>query len=190
MNEYDPSHPQVCTFTFRFLVSDPESLVLYPTGLTLPKDYYANYPGQLFIPIDRYVFGSNITYGLYFNKTEENPPTYFFLQQNYTIIDWWDKEPTFFKYSFVRTEQYDSKDETEINVYAQDANNVTHFSRCAVIPYTPEVHCFENTHIPDASHRIVNLTATRFHYYQGRYVHLAAIVYDSFPNEVFIYHVE
>lgn len=103
INEYDPSHPLVCTFTFRFLVVDPESLVLYPTGLTLPKDYYANYPGELFIPIDRYVFGANLTYGLYFNQSEEYPPTYYFLQQNSTIIDWWDKPPSFFKYTFVRT---------------------------------------------------------------------------------------
>jgi hypothetical protein len=106
------------------------------------------------------------------------------------VISWWDKEPTLFKYTFLRTEQYDSKDETEINIYSQDANNVTHFSRCAVIPFTDEVHCFESTHVPHISDRIVNFTSTRFHYYQGNYVHLAAAVFDSFPNEVFVYHVE
>lgn len=102
-NEYDPSSALICTFTFRFIVVPVDSLALWPTGRTLPRDYYANYPGQLFIPIDRYVFGGNITYGLYFNKSEEDPPTYFFLQQNSTIITWWDKPPSVFKYTFVRT---------------------------------------------------------------------------------------
>lgn len=41
-----------------------DSYILWPTGLTLPKDYYANYPGELFIPLDRYVFGPNITWGV------------------------------------------------------------------------------------------------------------------------------
>lgn len=90
----------------------------------------------------------------------------------------------------MRTEQFDSTVDTQINIYSQDANNVTHFSRCAVVPYTDEVHCFESTHVPHINFRIANLTATRFHYYQGRYSHIAAIVYDDIPNEVFLYNVE
>lgn len=81
-------------------------------------------------------------------------------------------------------------DNTEINIYTQDAENTTHFSRCGTIPYTHEVHCFESTHVPHLNYRISNLTATRFHYYRGVYLHLAAAVIEEFPNEVFIYHVE
>jgi hypothetical protein len=67
---------------------------------------------------------------------------------------------------------------------------VTHFSRCAVVPFTDEVHCFESTNVPHINYKVVNLTASRFHYYQGNYLHLAAIVYEALPNEVFLYHVE
>ena len=82
----------------------------------------------------------------------------------------------------MRTEQFDSLDETEILVYTQDADNTTHFSRCAAIPYTPEVHCFDTKHVPHMNFALANLTANRFHYYQGRYLHLAAAVYKDIPN--------
>ena len=117
-------------------------------------------------------------------------PVHYVLQQNETLISWWDKPPTAHNYNFIRTQQFDSLDETEINIYTQDSENVTHFSRCATVPYTPEVHCFENTHVPHLNQKINNLTASRFHYYEGRYLHLAAVVLEEFPNEVFLYHVE
>jgi len=53
-----------CSYSFVFLVVPADSLALWPTGLNLPDTYYANYPGNLYIPVDRYVFGSNITYGV------------------------------------------------------------------------------------------------------------------------------
>ena len=82
-NEYDPDHGLICTFTFKYLVVPIDSRALWPTGRTLPSDYYANYPGQLFIPLDRYVFGSNITYGVKSEEKEkELAPTYYILQQN------------------------------------------------------------------------------------------------------------
>jgi hypothetical protein len=36
------------------------------------------------------------------------------------------------------------------------------------------------------NHKIVNLTATVFVPYSGKFVHLAAIIFETFPNEVFI----
>jgi len=63
-----------------------DSLAIWPTGLNLPETYYANYPGQLFIPLNRLVLGSNITYGVIEN--EPDPPTYFVLQQNSTRLFW------------------------------------------------------------------------------------------------------
>ena len=52
------------------------------------------------------------------------------------------------------------------------------------------VTCNESGHIPVVNHKILNLTANRFHYYQGQYLHLAAIVYESLPNEVIVYDVD
>ena len=119
-NEYDPSHTLICSFTFKYIVVQVDSLAMWPTGLTLPTDYYANYPGQLFIPISRYVFGSNITYGVVSDQ-EKDVPIHFFLQQNDTVISWWEMNSTNFTYTFIRTEQFDSLDDTEINIYTQDA---------------------------------------------------------------------
>ena len=81
INEYNPSQSVVCTFNFKYLVVPIDALTIWPTGRTLPKDYYANYPGELFIPIDRYAFGPNITYGVQSNETV-GQPDYYFLQQN------------------------------------------------------------------------------------------------------------
>lgn len=174
---------------YKYIVVANDTLALWPTGRKLPDTYYANYPGQLYIPLDRYVFGSNITYGV-FDNYDKDPPTYFFLQQNTTLINWWDKDPSIFKYTFLRQEQYDSLDETHLYLYTQDYNNATHFSRCVTVPYTEEVHCIESGYAPHINFRIANLTANRFHYYGGDYIHLAAILYEALPNEVFIYDVE
>jgi hypothetical protein len=89
------------------MVVDPESRALWPTGLKIPDTYYANYPGKLFIPLDRYVFGPNITYGV-FDNYDKDPPISYVLQQNDTIITWKGKKPSFFRYTFLRQEQYDS----------------------------------------------------------------------------------
>jgi hypothetical protein len=101
-NEYDPTHGVVCTFTFKYIVVPIDSLAIWPTGLTLPKDYYANYPGELFIPIDRYAFGANITYSVTSNR-KQDPPEAYVLQQNSTVITWYDKPPTVTTYTLVKT---------------------------------------------------------------------------------------
>lgn len=188
-NEYNAVAPLVCTYSFKYTIVASDTLSIWPTGLSLPDTYYANYPGQLFIPLDRYVLGSNITYGVH-SEAVEDPPTYFILQQNSTKISWWNKNDSMYKYTFIRTEQYDSTDESQIFVYTQDANNDTHFSKCITVQFTDEVHCVQTTYAPHLSMRILNLTANRFHYYGGQYIHLAAVLYEGFPNEVFVYDVE
>lgn len=105
-----------------------DSYALWPTGLTIPETYYANYPGQLFIPLDRYVLGSNITWNIV-DEDDPYPPNYYILQQNTTRV-FWNKTPSISKYVFLRQEQYDSIDETDLYLYTQDYNNATHFSRC------------------------------------------------------------
>jgi hypothetical protein len=64
-NEYNPNSTLICTFTFKYIVVAVDSLALWPTGRVLPQNYYANYPGQLFIPLDRYVLGPNITWVIF-----------------------------------------------------------------------------------------------------------------------------
>lgn len=107
-----------CSFTFQFMVVHADSLALWPTGLNLPDTYYTNYPGQLFIPLDRYVLGSNITWGVIDND-EPSPPTYYILQQNSTRL-FWNRTPTISKFVYLRQKQYDSLEETDLYLYTQD----------------------------------------------------------------------
>ncbi len=95
----------VCAFTFKFIVLEADKLALWPTGLEMPKDYYANYPGQLFIPVNRLVFGANVTYGIKVNS-DQTIPTNYFLHQNQTTIIWHTKPPSMLKYNVLLTKQY------------------------------------------------------------------------------------
>ena len=180
-----------CSVTMKFKVVDLEDRHLYPTGFDLPKNYYANYPGELFIPLDRYVIGSNITYDVkeYLDNKTGELSAHWVLQQNTTKLHW-NRDPSFFSITFLRQEQYDSIDKTDLFIYTQDYTNKTHFVKCRTVPYTQDVNCDDDGHVPEISHRILNLTANRFHYYQGKHYHLAAVTFDTFPNEVFIYDVE
>ena len=121
-------HSSVCTFDFKFTIADINSMSIYPTGMNIPDTYYANYPGELYIPLDRYLIGANITYGI--NETTKGSySSHWILQQNLTIIDW-KKEPSHFKYTFLRQEQYDNAGERDIFIYTQDAAKNTHFAKC------------------------------------------------------------
>ena len=101
---------------------------------------------------------------------------YWILQQNETIIHW-QKQPSLGKITFLRQEQYDSLDETELWIYTQDTMNITHFVQCTAIPFTKDVRCEDNGYIQKVNYRINNLTAHRYDQYEGYHVHLVAIVY-------------
>ena len=54
----------VCTFDWRFVIVKADSLTMWQTGIPTPTSYYANFPGELAVPLTRYVIGANITYGI------------------------------------------------------------------------------------------------------------------------------
>jgi hypothetical protein len=127
-NEYN-GQSQICSYDLRFSVVDVNSMALWETGLEVPDTYYANYPGELVIPLNRYVIGANITWGVQEkikNETIDLPP-HWVLQQNDTIIHW-DKAPSMFKYTFLRKEQFDIMGDEFFFVYTQDATYVTHIA--------------------------------------------------------------
>lgn len=86
VNTYN-NHSLVCTHSMKFKVVDINSMDLYPTGLKLPEVYYANYPGELFIPLNRYILGPNVTWGVH-ETQHPNMSAYWILQQNETILHW------------------------------------------------------------------------------------------------------
>lgn len=114
-------------------------MTLWDTGLAIPKDYYANYPGQLYVPLDRYAMGPNITYSVNEND-HPNMSNFWILQQNTTRLHW-NKKPSLGKVTFLRQEQFDSIDRTQIYIYTQDSMNFTHFLRCVTVPYETDVNC-------------------------------------------------
>ena len=179
----------ICTFTFNFTVINRDSMEIWKTGMTLPESYYANYPGELYIAMDRYLIGANITYGIDERSKNGSFANHWILQQNHTLIDW-KKEPSLFKYTFLRQEQYDNTGESDLFLYTQDSSNKTHFAKCRTFIGLQDVNCTDDSFMPHINERIANLTASRFHYYNGHYVHLTAMVFQDFPNEVFIFDVD
>lgn len=125
-----------------FVIVDVDSMAIWPTGLPVPDTYYANYPGELVIRLDRYVIGANITYGVQEKVKNEslNLPPHWVLQQNDTIIHW-DRQPSFFKYTFLRKEQYDYMGSEYFFIYTQDYTNTTHFAECRSAAFSKDVYC-------------------------------------------------
>lgn len=108
------------------------------------------------------------------------------LQQNSTLLHW-PKQPSLGKITFLRQQQYDSNAETDIWIYTQDALNITHFVNCTTSPFSADVRCDDKGFIDHVNWKINNLTAHRYDQYEGRYVHLVAIVFEELPNEVICY---
>jgi hypothetical protein len=109
----------MCTFTYKLVVVKPDNFTLWPTGLTPAKEYYANYPGELYIPLNRYVMGPNITWDVNETAVSGELPPHWILQQNKSYIEW-DSFPSLNKLSLLRQEQYDSLERTTLYVYMQD----------------------------------------------------------------------
>lgn len=154
-------------------------MTLWPTGIPAPDTYYANYPGELAIPLHRYVIGANVTWGVQEKLTNETGelPNYWILQQNDTIVHW-EKGPSMFKYTFLRKEQFEYMSEEFFFIYAQDATNATHISECRTVEYSKDVYCQEDSHFPHINYKIDNLTATAFLPNYGTILHLVAVLYE------------
>lgn len=118
-----------CTFSYKMVVVASDNYTTWPTGLTPSREYYANYPGELFIPLNRYVLGPNITWGVEENTTKGELPSYWILQQNESVITW-ETKLNLGKITFLRQEQYDSVERTYIFMYLQDIYNKTVYAEC------------------------------------------------------------
>jgi hypothetical protein len=115
-------------------------------------------------------------------------PAHWILQQNDTIIHW-NKDPSFFKYTFLRKEQFDYMGDEFFFIYSQDATNDTHVAECRSAQFSKDIYCREDSKMPKINYKIDNLTATAFLPNYGDVLHLVAVLYEEFPNEVFIYDV-
>ena len=73
----------------------------WTTGLKLPDSYYANFPGEFFIPLSRYVIGPNITWGVHESVPSGHMSAWWILQQNTTRLHW-KKEPSMATITFLR----------------------------------------------------------------------------------------
>lgn len=177
-----------CTFTYKLAVVKADNYSLWPTGLTPSKEYYANYPGELFIPLNRYVLGPNITWGV--NETAfigELPP-WWINQQNKSFVEWGELPPMN-KLSLLRMEQYDSYDQATLFIYVQDVKNEAWFGQCRTEMLRSNVSC-HRLRLPTVNTPIVNFTVNRFHIYGGQYMHMMAYITSNDLNHVFVQDVE
>ena len=49
------------------------------------------------------------------------------------------------------------------------------------------MHCVDSINAPAINYKIANITASKFHYIGEQYLHRVAIVYNEYPNDVFVY---
>jgi hypothetical protein len=81
-----------CALTVKLIVVSPDNYTLWPTGLKPSPEYYANYPGELFIPLNNYVFGPNITWGVHEQTVIGELLSYLDIATNASKI-YWDMPP-------------------------------------------------------------------------------------------------
>lgn len=74
-------------------------------------------------------------------------------------------------------------------IYSQDTANSTHVAECRSVRFSKDIYCREDSKMPFINYKFNNLTATAFQPNYGDVLHLVAVLYEEFPNEVFIYDV-
>lgn len=104
-------------------------------------------------------------------------PNHWVYQQNDTIIHW-EKEPSLFKYSFLRKEQFEYMDDEFFFIYAQDAANNTHIAECRAAPFSRDIYCREDSKFPQINYKVTNLTATAFVPHYGEWLHIVAVTFE------------
>lgn len=177
----------VCTFTYKLVVVRPDNFTLWPTGLTPSKEYYSNYPGELFIPLNRYILGPNVTWAVNESSFVGELPSWWILQQNKSFVEW-GETPTLGKLTLLRQEQYSNLDRASLFIYLQDYTNKTYFTQCRAEELRSNVTC---KRIPHSNiNQIVNFTVNRFHIYGGQYQHMMAYITSDALNEVVVRNVE
>lgn len=95
-----------------------------------------------------------------------------------------------FNYRFLRKEQFEFMGDEFFFIYAQDTANVTHVAECRAAQFSKDVYCREDSHFPQINYKVNNLTATAFLPNYGDVLHLVAVLFEEFPDEVFIYDVQ
>jgi hypothetical protein len=65
-NSTDPHIPAqiICTSRTTVYLVQRDNMTLWRTGITVPEEYYANYPGILEVFLHDYMVGPNITYSV------------------------------------------------------------------------------------------------------------------------------
>ena len=169
----------VCTFDWRFVIVQADSMTIWPTGIPTPTSYYANFPGELVVPLTRYVIGANLTYGITEKSltNDSTVPNHWIYQQNDTLIHW-EKEPSLFKYRFLRKEQFEYMHDEFFFIYSQDTANTTHIAECRAAPYSKDIYCKEDSKFDHINYKVNNFTATAFLPNYGEWLHLVATVYE------------
>lgn len=91
--------------------------------------------------------------------------------------------------TFIRQEQYESTDNETLFLYIQDSNRNFFVQECVSNILSPTLNCTE-LYRNQLNGTILNLTANRFHYYNGIYRHLVAATTTSHPYSIHIMNMD
>lgn len=114
-------------------------MALWKTGLTVPTNYYGNYPGTIDIPLLDYVLGPNITYNVRVNSSHDNP-TWYIHKVNASNITF-DNPPSVGHINFFHTEVVPHYGNETVIYYYQDIMNLTHVANCIHLGDDKNLYC-------------------------------------------------
>lgn len=91
--------------------------------------------------------------------------------------------------TFLRQEQFESTDNETLFLYIQDSNRNFYVQKCVSNILSPTLNCTQLFN-RQLNGTILNLTANRFHYYNGIYRHLVAATTSNHPYSIHIMNMD
>lgn len=91
--------------------------------------------------------------------------------------------------TFLRQEQYETTDNETLFMYIQDSKYNFYVQECVSSILSATLDC-KNLFNTTFNHTLLNLTANRFHYYNGQYRHLVAALIQSNRHIIHIHNME
>lgn len=141
-NSTDPHSPaqQICTSRTTVVIVQPDNMTIWKSGITVPDEYYANYPGVLEVFLHDYVIGPNISYWITQPSTKEELPQFWINKRNESLVKI-DRPPDVKDINFFHTDVVPHYGNDTIIYYYQNSQNITHSASCTHLADDLTIYC-------------------------------------------------
>ena len=135
----DSSKSFACQQKLHLFFVNPNTTGIWETGYDSPKNYSANFPGELQIPLRNFYSGSNLTYEL-LSKDPKSTPNYWVDKINETKVK---MAGNIGNSIFFHTQVIPEIGDERIIFFDQDSEYKTHVVECRHVWESIEVNCIE-----------------------------------------------